>query len=251
VTTKFPDVDDDQSLIDFGFITGSSTSSNYATHHHLKLRRLQSEIHCMLQSQHALRANASQPVDSRRGTLTITKQSGRFVSWQREMTDRLDEWRYSIPFSSESGRSSCDLMMELGYWQTIITLYRQIITIPKQLVALSSTNEAEIEQLMSQTAKEFDVVYSRVAEASQKVIRIYRALQSMGLINIAYFAEDQIFIAGRLKVVSTYIKALLMRNRFSFLGHNLELRSYSSLLGMSHPSAKDLCPLYESVQSNL
>ncbi|KAJ5662958.1 fungal specific transcription factor [Penicillium longicatenatum] len=200
VTTEIPHVDDDQSLSEFGFIrsSGSSTSSGYATHHHLKLRRLQSEIHCMLQSQHALRANASQPVDSRRETLTIPKQSGPFISWQRTMTDKLDEWRWSIPYSSESGRSSCDLLMELGYWQTIITLYRQIIIIPKQLVGLSSANEAEVEQLMSQTAKEFDVVYSRVAEASQKVIRIYRALQSMDLINIAYFAGDQIFIAGSL-----------------------------------------------------
>ncbi|KAJ6003344.1 hypothetical protein N7451_005891 [Penicillium sp. IBT 35674x] len=198
VTTTLPNVDDDHSLTKVGFIrpSRSSATSKYATNHHLRLRRLQSEIHCKLQSQHALRDSTNRSVDSSQNPGTLSSQSNPFISWRRDMIDRMDEWRWSIPYSSVSGRSSCDLLLELGYWQTIITLYRQNITIPSQLVGASITREPISEQMMGQTPEGIEVVYSRMDEACQQVIQIYRTLQSMDLINVAYFAEDQIFITG-------------------------------------------------------
>lgn len=75
VTSTLPGVDTDDSLT-YGFTTPSrsSATSKYATNHHLKLRRLQSEIHCMLQSQHALRVSASRSMDSRRKTAYLSTQ---------------------------------------------------------------------------------------------------------------------------------------------------------------------------------
>lgn len=202
VTTTLPSVDDDTSLTKVEFIrpSRSSATSKYATYHHLKLRRLQSEIHCKLQSQHALRDSTNRSVDSPRNSATLPSQSNTFISWRRDMTDRMDEWRWSIPYSFVAGRSSCDLLLELGYWQTIITLYRQNIAIPNQLVGIASTHESKSEHMMGQTPEEIDVAYSRMDEACQRVIRIYRTLQSMDLINVAYFAEDQIFITGRSEI---------------------------------------------------
>ncbi|KAJ5813412.1 uncharacterized protein N7503_000162 [Penicillium pulvis] len=200
VTTTLPNIDDDSSLARLGFIrpSRSSATSNYVTNHHLRLRRLQSEIHCKLQYQHALRDSPNRSVDSPRNSATLTSHFTTFISWRRDMTDRMDEWKWSIPYSSVSGRSACDLLLELGYWQTIITLYRQNIAIPSQLVGMSSTHESRSKQMqmMDQTSEEVEVVHSRMDEACQNVIRIYRTLQSMDLINVAYFAEDRIFITG-------------------------------------------------------
>lgn len=239
VTTTLPNVDDDSSLTKVGFIrpSRSSATSKYATNHQLRLRRLQSEIHCKLQSQHALRDNTNRWVDSPQNPATLTSQSNTFISWRRDMTDKMDEWRWSIPYSSVSGRSSCDLLLELGYWQTIITLYRQNITIPNQLIGISSTHESKSEKMMGQTPEEIDVVYSRMDEACQKVIQIYRTLQSMELINVAYFAEDQIFITGKLEINLVYIKFSLIINRMSFFIHYLEFGAYSSQVGMCVPIA--------------
>lgn len=167
------------------------------------------------------------------------------------MTDKLDEWRRSIPYTSVNGQSPCDLLLELGYWQTIITIYRQNIAIPNQLVATSSVYRSKSEQPMDQASEELNIVYSRMYEACQKVIRIYRALQSMELINIAHFVEDQIFTAGKLQIDFMHTQSFLILKRFSFLVHNLEFRAYPSQVGMCVESALHDYSFLQSVYSNL
>lgn len=237
VTTTLPSVDDDTSLTNVEFIrpSRSSATSKYATYHHLRLRRLQSEIHCKLQSQRALRDSTNRSGDSPRNPATLSSQSNTFISWRRYMTDKMDEWRWSIPYSSVNGRFSCDLLLELGYWETIITLYRQNIAIPNQLIGISSTHKSKSEHMMGQTPEEIDVAYSRLDEASQRVIRIYRTLQSLDLINVAYFAEDQIFITGRSEINLVYMQFSLIIERVSFSVHHLEFGTYSSQFGMCVP----------------
>ncbi|KAJ5772578.1 hypothetical protein N7520_003107 [Penicillium odoratum] len=199
VTTPFPDIEDGHFITEDAFLSalGGLANPNYASHHQFKLRRLQSEIHRTIQSQHALRVTASQSLAQNSNAVLGLRQSGDFVSWRRNMTDRLDEWKWSIPHSSETGLSSCDLLMELGYWQTIITLYRESIRIPEQLVGMSSILEFK-EQVMGQTPEDLEVVYIRIFEACQKTIRIYRVLKCSKLINLVHFVEDGIFVAGAL-----------------------------------------------------
>ncbi|KAJ5191459.1 positive regulator of purine utilization [Penicillium cinerascens] len=198
ITTEFPSILDDK------FITPSGTlippenmaSYKYTTHHFLKLRILQSEIHNAIQYQQALVTTERNPMSRSRKPPSFLKVFSSFSSWRVDMNQRLDEWRSSIPPQEKTGSSHCILSMELEYWQAIITLYRWSVTIPEGLVECSGLVNDNIPQLTIEAPESPDMICLKVAKAGQEVIQVYRLLHNMGLTNVTYLPVHGIFIAG-------------------------------------------------------
>ncbi|KAJ5638718.1 positive regulator of purine utilization [Penicillium herquei] len=198
ITTRFPDFVNNSLYSDHGFdgCFQSSQIYNQATHHHLKLRCLQSEIHRMIQYQHALLAERDQPLEHRWKAPPFLKGPYTFNSWRSKMAERLDEWRLSIPRHSETKLDLCRDLMELEYWQTTITLYRRSVSIPEDLCPVASLDTLMSEST-TETVKERKAICSGMVHACQRVIEIYRELQLSGFSHIAYLATEWIFIAGQ------------------------------------------------------
>ncbi|KAJ6024823.1 C6 transcription factor [Penicillium herquei] len=199
ITTRFPDLVDKHLYSKNGTHECFQTSQiyNHITHHHLKLRCLQSEIHRMIQYQYALLAQRDQPLEHRWKAPPFLKGPYTFNSWRSKMIERLDEWRRSIPRHFDTKLDSYRALLELEYWQTTITLYRRGISIPEDLVQVASLNNLMSEST-TETVDERNKICFVMAHACQRVIEIYREMQlsAFSSSHIAYLATDWIFIAG-------------------------------------------------------
>ncbi|KAJ5718586.1 C6 transcription factor (UaY) [Penicillium malachiteum] len=186
ITTRFPDFVNNSLWSDNGLddCFQSSQIYNQVTHHHLKLRCLQSEIHRMIQYQHALLAERDQPLEHRWKAPPFLKGPYTFNSWRSKMAERLDEWRLSIPRYSEAKLDLCRALMELEYWQTTIALYRRSISIPEDLCPVLSLDTL-MSEFTTETVKERNAICSCMAHACQRVIEIYREMQLSGFSHIA------------------------------------------------------------------
>lgn len=88
--------------------------------------------------------------------------------------------------------------LELNYWQAVIMLYQQSLTVPAELADELSPAEDVSSPSFSQVDEEDeDDIYYKVAEAGQKVIRIYRQMHRVRLVNYTYLATHHIFMAGK------------------------------------------------------
>jgi hypothetical protein len=111
---------------------------------------------------------------------------------------RLLEWKESAPAKRENGVGFSTEFLDLNYWQAIIMLYRQSLSTPPLFEGEYNTSE-EVESPSTHTAElreDEERVFLKVAEAGQKVLRLYRQLHRVHLVNYTFLATHHLFMAG-------------------------------------------------------
>ena len=205
ISTEFPSLVEDTYITKNGITEPpeGTPSYKYASYHYFKLRVLQSEIHDVLQHQQARFARQRVPYAARRvmrSDLTSPFLHGfeSFRSWRKDVHRRLAEWKQSAPTRRDTGVQFSVEFLELNYWQAVIMLYQQSLTAPAELADevtpaedVSSPSFSNVDE-----ADDEDEIYYKVAEAGQKVIRIYRQMHRVRLVNYTYLATHHIFMAG-------------------------------------------------------
>jgi hypothetical protein len=205
ISTKFPSSFDDKYITKGGIVTPPEGAPSYkhAGFHYFKLRLLQSEIQDVLQYQQARFAKQHVPYIGKvitRGELMSPYLQGfdSFRAWRKDVHRRLAEWQKTAPTRQDTGVRFPVELLELNYWQAVIMLYQQSLAVPAELAGelapaedVSSPSLSNIEE-----ADDEQDIYLNVAEAGQKVIRIYRQLHRVRLVNYTYLATHHIFMAG-------------------------------------------------------
>lgn len=205
ISTEFPSMMDDKYITKSGLLTPPDGAPTYkhVAFHYFKLRLLQSEIHDVLQYQQAraIRRRASESaaiLPHAELTSPFLQGFDSFRSWRHDVHRRLVEWHETAPTRPDTGVKFSIELLELNYWQAIILLYQQSLTVPAELAGeltpaddVSSPSFSNVDE-----GDEEDHVYLNVAEAGQKVIRIYRQLHRVRLLNYTYLATHHIFMAG-------------------------------------------------------
>ncbi|KAF2458573.1 fungal-specific transcription factor domain-containing protein [Lineolata rhizophorae] len=210
VTTEFPSVLDDAYITPAGFTAPPNASDRPSykrvSHHYFRLRLLQSEILQVLQYRQAQAARAAGA--NQTNEFMHTKTSSPFLipfrdnfrSWRADIDRRLWEWKESAPTQLDTGVQFSPLFLDLNYWQAVIMLYRQSLSVPPILAGeLGSTNEGVTNSPSMANLEDRDDeegVFLKVAEAGQKVLKIYRQLHRVHLVNYTYLATHHLFMAG-------------------------------------------------------
>ncbi|KAL4913514.1 fungal-specific transcription factor domain-containing protein [Aspergillus aurantiobrunneus] len=204
ISTEFPSILEDKYITKSGIVKAPEGSPSYkhSAFHYFKLRLLQSEIQDVLQHQQARFARQRAPHGAKRFMRAdvvspFLQGFDSFDSWRRDVDQRLLEWKQSAPVPQENGVRFPLEFLELNYWQAVIMLYQQSLAVPAELADELSPAEDVSSPSFSQVDKEDeDSIYYKVAEAGQKVIRIYRQMHRVRLVNYTYLATHHIFMAG-------------------------------------------------------
>jgi hypothetical protein len=206
VTTEFPSLLDDKHISRAGFSRPTSPDEptyKWVSHHYFRLRLLQSEILQVLQYQQAQQARLTGT--NQRNQFMHTKLPSPFLSkfesfrsWRRDIDQRLYEWKESAPDPSETGVGFSVQFLELNYWQAVIMLYRQSLSVPAPLAnELSPTEDvASPSSVRFEEKEDEDLVFLKCAEAGQKTLKLYRQLHRLRLVNYTYLATHHLFMAG-------------------------------------------------------
>lgn len=252
ITTEFPTVLDDEYILTTGF-SGPREAAQLPSYkrvslHYFRLRLLQSEILQVLQYTSAQQTrrkrlaafHASRTADKGAGpsgsyefmhtqlaSPFLEKFAG-FAAWRRDIDRRLYEWNRACPSQQDSNVAYSTVYLELEYWQAVIMLYRQSLTVPAELgpedrpppdevgssplrsemprSARSGDFGAEARRgpgagaggaaAMHEAEEDRDEVFLKVAEAGQNVLRIYRQLHRVRLVNYTFLATHHLFMAG-------------------------------------------------------
>lgn len=214
ITTEFPSLLDDAYITKEGFTTpppGENQSYKHASYHYFRLRLLQSEIQQVLQHQQIRKARRSGK--NRSNAFMHTKLSSPFLqgfdsfrSWRTDMHRRMEEWKDSAPSREETGVQFSIEFLELNYWQAVIMLYRQCLAVPAPLAREMSPAEDMSTPSLAGTedCDDEDNIYVKVAEAGQKVLRLYRQLHRVRLVNYTFLATHHLFMAGLSSVSSCW-----------------------------------------------
>lgn len=206
ISTEFPSILEDQYITKSGIFQAPEGAPSYknSAFHYFKLRLLQSEIQDVLQHQQArfARQRASNGAKSfMRADVVSPFLQGfdSFRSWRRDLDRRLLEWKLSVPEPRENGVRFPLEFLELNYWQAVIMLYQQSLTVPAELADELYPAEDVSSPSFSQVDEEDEHdIYYKVAEAGQKVIRIYRQMHRVRLVNYTFLATHHIFMAGKI-----------------------------------------------------
>jgi hypothetical protein len=212
ITTEFPSVLDDKYITKRGMLDPphpDTPSYKHVSRHYLRLRLLQSEILQVLQYQQAQMAHRRGPNSSNEFMHTrlpspFLQNFDSFRSWRRDIDRRLWEWKESAPTRQDTGVLFSPQFLELNYWQAVIMLYRQSLTVPAALAReLSPTEDVSSPSMVSVEEREDeDDVFLKVAEAGQKVLRLYRQLHRVRLVNYTFLATHHLFMAGRMFLIN-------------------------------------------------
>ncbi|EGE79996.1 purine utilization positive regulator [Blastomyces dermatitidis ATCC 18188] len=205
ITTEFPSLLDDRYITKAGFLQSpaNTTSYKYVSQHYFKLRLLQSEIQQVLQHQQATMARKIGK--NRNNSFMHTKLPSPFLanfdsfrSWRRDVHRRLSDWKDSAPMPQQIGVQFSVEFLEINYWQALIMLYRQSLVVPAPFASEHSLSDDVSSPSMTniEDAEDEDDIYLNVAEAGQKVLRIYRHLHRVRLVNYTYLATHHLFMAG-------------------------------------------------------
>ena len=208
VTTEFPSLLDDNYITTGGFLEPPSGSEKpsykFVSHHYFRLRLLQSEILQVLQHRQAQQARANGANEGNQFMHTklpspFLQNFSSFRQWRRDIDRRLWEWIQSAPNQLETGVQFSPLFLELNYWQAVIMLYRQSLAVPAGLVGeLRRANEDVSSPSMVNIEEQEDeeYIFLKVAEAGQKVLKLYRQLHRVHLVNYTFLATHHLFMAG-------------------------------------------------------
>lgn len=207
VTTDFPSLLDDKYITRGGFLQqqmpANEPTYKCVSHHYFRLRLLQSEILQVLQHQQAQQTHLNGL--NRRNQFMHTKLPSPFLSkfdsfrsWRRDIDQRLYDWKQSAPGPHETGVGFSVQFLELNYWQAVIMLYRQSLSVPAPLAnELSPTEDVSSPSSVRTEEKEDeDLVFLKCAEAGQKTLKLYRQLHRLRLVNYTYLATHHLFMAG-------------------------------------------------------
>jgi hypothetical protein len=166
---------------------------------------LQSEILQVLQHRQAQQARASGT--NQRNEFMHTKLPSPFLTkfesfraWRADIDRRLQEWKDSAPTQIDAGVQFSPLFLELNYWQAVIMLYRQSLVVPTGLQGVLGTTGSDIGSPSIagvDDREDEDLVFLKVAEAGQKVLKLYRQLHRVHLVNYTFLATHHLFMAGR------------------------------------------------------
>jgi hypothetical protein len=208
ITTDFPSLLDDDNITPAGLLEPSpddnQPSYKFVAHHYFRLRLLQSEIMQVLQYNQAQFAragnrNTAYPEMHTYLASPFLVQFDSFRSWRRHIDERLLQWKMSAPTREETGVAFSTEFLELNYWQAIIMLYRQSLSVPAMFEGEYNTSN-EVDSPRGYTTTELredeDKIYLKVAEAGQKILRIYRQLHLSGLVSYTYLSTHHLFMAG-------------------------------------------------------
>lgn len=225
ITTEIPSVLDDDYVTPTGFIDppvdDERPSYKHVAHHYFRLRMLQSEILQVLQYNQAQLARQGNQVPcypEMRNHIPspFLVKFDSFRSWRSDIDKRLYHWKSSAPTRQETGVAFSTEFLELNYWQAIIMLYRQSLSVPAMFEGEYNTSN-EVNSPTAFTAElreDEDRIYLKVAEAGQKILRIYRQLHLSGLVSYTYLSTHHLFMAG-----ISYLYAIwhspLVRSRLS------------------------------------
>ncbi|KAK0735746.1 fungal-specific transcription factor domain-containing protein [Apiosordaria backusii] len=205
ITTEFPSLLDDKYITPTGFLEAPPNAPTYklVAHHYFRLRLLQSEISQVLQYQQAKIArefgqNQKNPHMHTSLPSPFLSRFDSFRSWRINIDKRLYEWKMTAPKKQETGVAFLTDFLDLNYWQAIIMLYRQSLSVPEMFEGEYHTaKEVESPSVYSVELREDeDRVYLKVAEAGQKILRLYRQLHLAGLVNHTYLTTHHLFVAG-------------------------------------------------------
>lgn len=206
ITTEFPSMLEDRYITPAGITSppvGGEPTYKVVAKHYLRLRLLQSEILQVLQYQQAqtARFNGQNLQNEYMHTQLPSPFLSRFESfrsWRKNIDERLYAWKNSAPTKQDSGVAFSPEFLELNYWQAIIMLYRQSLSVPAMFESEYHTSkEVNSPSIYSQERQEDqERVYVKVAEAGQKILRLYRQLHLQGLVNYTYLATHHLFMAG-------------------------------------------------------
>ena len=208
VTTELPSLLDDDYITPAGFeepVGGQDSSASYknVAHHYFRLRLLQSEIMQVLQYNQAqlIRAGGNRlAYPEMRDNLPCPYlvHYDSYRSWRIDIDGRLLQWQNSAPTRDDTGVMFSTEFLELNYWQAIILLYRQSLSVPALFQGEYNTLH-EVNSPAAYTAElreDEDHIYLKVAEAGQKILRIYRQLHLSGLVSYTYLSTHHLFMAG-------------------------------------------------------
>ncbi|KAG5999671.1 hypothetical protein E4U43_001929 [Claviceps pusilla] len=209
ITTELPSLLDDEFITRRGFEEPPDgvhhPSYKRVAHHYFRLRLLQSEILQVLQYNQAQLARATNRSPDKiyselRPHLPcpFLVQFDSFRSWRMDVDGRLFRWKTSAPTREETGVAFATEFFELNYWQAIILLYRQSLSVPAVFEGEYNPSD-EVNSPSAFTAElgeDEDYVCLKVAEAGQKILRIYRQLHLGGLVSYTYLSTHHLFMAG-------------------------------------------------------
>lgn len=206
ITTEFPSLLDDRYITPNGFLRDEHNPSEptykRVAYHYFHLRLLQSEIVQVLQYQQAQVALATSgeghPLLAAGLPSPFLAKHDSFRSWRIDIDRRLYKWKTTMPPKPDNGVAFSTEFLELNYWQCIIMLYRQSLSVPpvfeNEYDTSSEVNNPATFQ--SELREDEDRVYLKVAEAGQRILRLYRQLHLIGLVNYTYLATHHLFMAG-------------------------------------------------------
>ena len=207
ITTEFPSLLEDRYITPSGLLVtlpdALEPTYKLVAHHYFRLRLLQSEILQVLQFQQAEIAreggqNSRNPYMHTNLPSPFLSRYDSFRSWRIDIDKRLYEWKNSAPTKGETGVAFSTEFLDLNYWQAIVMLYRQSLSVP----ALFEGEYNTVKEVDSPTVfnvelrEDEDRVYLKVAEAGQKILRLYRQLHVVGVVNYTYLATHHLFMAG-------------------------------------------------------
>ncbi|KAF2874624.1 fungal-specific transcription factor domain-containing protein [Massariosphaeria phaeospora] len=208
VTTEFPSILDDRFITKEGFLEPpdhqEKPTYKLVAHHYFRLRLLQSEILQVLQQRQAQQARASGA--NQGNDFMHTKLPSPFLAnfdsfraWRADIDRRLLEWKDSAPTQLDAGVQFSPLFLELNYWQAIIMLYRQSLVVPPGLaeeLGNTDSNVGSPSMVNIEEREDEELVFLKVAEAGQKVLKLYRQLHRVMLVNYTFLATHHLFMAG-------------------------------------------------------
>ncbi|KAI1175358.1 fungal-specific transcription factor domain-containing protein [Nemania sp. FL0916] len=224
ITTEFPSMLEDRYITPAG-ITNPSVDDGptykVVAKHYLRLRLLQSEILQVLQYQQAQTArfngqNIRNEYMHTQLPSPFLSRFDSFRSWRKNIDERLYSWKNSAPTKQDSGVAFSPEFLELNYWQAIIMLYRQSLSVPAMFESEYHTSkEVNSPSIYSQERQEDqERVYVKVAEAGQRILRLYRQLHLQGVVNYTYLATHHLFMAG-ISYLYAIWHSLVVRSRLT------------------------------------
>ena len=209
ITTQWYTVLEDKDITpENGFLldpdTYSGPSSKRVGYHYLRLRLLQSEILQVLQHRQAKKAMQNsgpmnnQYMHTNLSCAFLQPFDGSFHAWRVDIDRRLWEWKESAPLHVDTNVSFNVQFLELNYWQAVIMLYRQSLSVPETLASEKGPH-TEVESPLSphiDDHEDEEDIFLKVAEAGQTVLKLYRQLHRVHLVNYTYLATVHLFMAG-------------------------------------------------------
>ena len=210
LTTEFPSLLDDKYITTNGFLRSPKDievpSYKFVSQHYFRLRLLQSEVLQVLQHRQAeqsrsLGANIDNAYIHKNLASPFLGKFDSFRDWRTDIDRRIWEWKESAPSQVEIGVAFTPLFFDLNYYQAVILLYRQSLAVPEQLAGeLSPSTGGDVEspgRVNSEVREDEQMVFMKVAQAGQMVLKIYRQLHRLKLVNYTFLATHHLFMSGK------------------------------------------------------